>query len=135
MMKRTVAPALMILAVLACNQSGQRPIFARQTIVDQTFPVGAHQYNYYKFSLTVPGRVTGHFSASGGANDIDVWVVDEDGFANFTNNHQVRTFYQSGYVTAGTIDLRLNSGTYYVIFSNSKALLTNKVVTANVQVE
>ena len=134
-MKRTLAPALLILAVLACNQSGRRPIFARQTIVDKTFPVGAHEYNYYKFSLSIPGHVTGHFTASGGANDIDVLVVDEDGFANFNNNHEARTFYRSGYVTAGTIDLRLNSGTYYVIFSNAKALLTNKVVTADVEVE
>lgn len=109
----------------------------RVTIVDKAFPVGAQQYVYYTLPLKADvTHVTGHFTAQGGSNDIEVSVLDQDGFANFSNGHNANTYYNSGgYVTAGSIDLNLRSGTYYVVFNNARAMLTNKVVTAKIEAE
>jgi len=110
---------------------------ARMTIVDKAFPVGAQRYAYYTVPLKADlNHVTGHFTAQGGSNDIEVLVLDQDGFTNFSNGHNARTYYNSGgYVTTGTIDLNLQPGTYYVVFNNAKALVTNKVVTTKIEVE
>jgi hypothetical protein len=109
----------------------------RINIVDKAFPVGAHQYVYYTIPLKADvTHVTGHFTAQGGSNDIEVLVLDQDGFTNFSNGHNANTYYNSGgYVTTGSIDLNLRSGTYYVVFNNAAAMLTNKVVTAKIDAE
>jgi hypothetical protein len=110
----------------------------RVSIVDKTFPVGAHQFVYYTLPLNSGPitHVTAHFTAQGGANDIEVLVLDQDGFTNFSNGHNASTYYRSeGYVTTGGFDLNLRPGTYYVVFSNAKAMLTNKVVTAKIEAE
>jgi hypothetical protein len=105
------------------------------SVVDKTFPVGARQFVYYTIPLSAATtHLTGHFTAQGGANDIEVFVFDQDGFTNFSNKHSAKTFYSSGgYVTTGSIDLQLPSGTYYVVFNNSDSILTNKVVTAKIE--
>jgi hypothetical protein len=128
------------------DDRGSRPLISRDnpirqpermTIVNKSFPVGAHQYVYYTVPLkSGDAHVTGHFTAQGGGNDIEVLVLDQDGFTNFSNGHNASTYYNSGgYVTAGTIDLNLRPATYYIVFNNAKALLTNKVVTAEIDAE
>ncbi len=109
----------------------------RATIVDKTFPVAAQKYVYYTVSLKGDlNHLTGHFTAQGGSNDIEVLVMDQDGFTNFSNGHNAKTYYNSGgYITTGSIDLSLRSGTYYVVFNNARAMLTNKVVTAKIETE
>jgi Zn/Cd-binding protein ZinT len=51
----------------------------------------------------------GYYSSSRRAsNDIEVLVLDQDGFTNFSNGHNARSYYNSGgYVTTGSIDLNL----------------------------
>lgn len=105
---------------------------ARQTVVESTFPVRARAYQYYSFDVTGSGHLTGTFNATGGRDDIDVWVIDANQMANFANGHNTRFYYRSDYVSYGQINLRLRSGSYYLIFSNRKALLTNKIVEAHV---
>src|SRR6266404_1299935 len=102
----------------------------RVSVVDKTFPVAAQHYVSYTFPLKADSsHVTGHFTAQGGSNDIEVLVLDQDGFTNFSNRHNASTYYNSGgYVTTGSIDLRLATGTYYVVFNNARSILTNKVV-------
>ncbi|SRR6266496_1557592 len=109
----------------------------RVTIVDKTFPVAAQKYVYYTIPLKADlNHLTGHFTAQGGSNDIEVLVLDQDEFTNFSNGHNAKTFYNSGgYITTGSIDLRLPSGTYYVVFNNARAMLTNKVITAKIEAE
>jgi len=113
------------------------PVPDRITVVDKTFPVAAQQYVYYTIPLKAAlTHITGHFTAQGGGNDIEVLVLDQDGFTNFSNRHNASTYYNSGgYVTTGSIDLRLPTGTYYVVFNNSRSILTNKVVTAKIESE
>jgi len=107
----------------------------RAAVVDKTFPVSAQQYVYYTIPLsTATTHLTGHYTAQGGGNDIEVLVLDQDGFTNFSNKHAAQTYYNSGgYVTTGTIDLHLAAGTYYVVFNNSRSILTNKVVTVKIE--
>jgi hypothetical protein len=109
----------------------------RVSIVDKTFPVAAGHYVYYTIPLKADlSHIMGHFTAQGGSNDIEVLVLDQDGFTNFSNGHSAQRYYASnGYVTTGSIDLRLRPGTYYVVFNNARAMLTNKVVTAKIDAE
>jgi hypothetical protein len=68
------------------------------TITNGAITVNATAYSWYQF--TVPQGITGvsvdgHFTASGGmGNDIIVYVLDEDGFANFKNGHPANTYLQ-----------------------------------------
>lgn len=106
-----------------------------QTVVNDTFAVNAGQYRYYKFDLETNSQVVGRVEASGGSNDIDTIVMDADEFTNFQNRGAFRSYYHSGYTTIGKIDLNLSAGLYYVVFSNSNALFTNKVVKAKVEIQ
>jgi predicted nucleic acid-binding Zn ribbon protein len=102
-------------------------------IVNDSFAVGARQYASYSFTTTGPTHVKGSFTAQGGRNDIDVALFTAEGYVNFQNGHAGSTYYQSpGYVTAGSIDINIPAGTYYLVFINTAALLTNKVVHADV---
>jgi hypothetical protein len=95
--------------------------------------VGATAYTWYKF--VVPENVNavavnGHFTATGGTgNDIDCYILDEDGFANLKNGHASRTYYNSGRVTQAKIEARnLSAGTYYILLDNRFSLFTPKAV-------
>jgi hypothetical protein len=111
-----------------------QPTVTRETVVDSTFPVGPRAYQSYPFSVPAGtvGNLKGTFSATGGRNDIDAWVIDANQMANFANGHNTYFYYHSDYVSYGEIKLRLKPGSYYLIFSNKGALLTNKVVEAHV---
>jgi hypothetical protein len=89
-------------------------------------------FHYYK--LDVPAGATsvllhGDFTASGGlTNDIEVFVFPENDFVNWQNGHNAKTFYQSGKVTVGTVNVNLPAGTFYLVFSNKSSLLTQRNV-------
>jgi hypothetical protein len=68
----------------------------------------------------------------GSGNDIETIILDQDGFENYSNGHSVRTFYNSGKITVGSINTFLNPGQYYLVFNNRFSLFTNKVVHAQV---
>ena len=54
-------------------------------------------------------------------------MLDQDGFTNFSNGHSAQRYYASdGYVTTGSIDLRLRPGTYYIVFNNGGRCLRTK---------
>jgi zinc-ribbon domain len=117
----------------------QKALASPHTLVLQNtaMTVKAGGYEYQRFTVT-PGStnvfVDGHFSATGGlGNDIEVFVLSEDGFANFKNGHQAQTYFNSGKVTQNGIDAVLpGGGTYYLVFNNGYSLLTPKAVQANV---
>lgn len=123
-------------AINPLPSSQPEPQLHRQTMSDGAFTVPAGAYHYVKF--TAPEGVTnvkiqGHFSATGGmGNDVEVWVITEDGFANWQNGHAANTFYNSGRVTQDTLNVSLpGGGTYYLIFNNKFSFLTPKAVQAN----
>jgi hypothetical protein len=85
-------------------------------------------------------RIDGRFQASGGSgNDVEVFILGEDAFLNYQNDHSAATFYNSGKVTADTLNVSLPSTedatatvTYYLVLSNSFSVLSNKVVDGNI---
>jgi len=92
-----------------------------------TVPPRRDSYITFRFRKLV--TISGHFTAEGGwGNDIRVIITDPDGFANMQNRHAFTAFYDSGKVTAGTIATVLRPGDYYVVFSNTDSLVSNKVV-------
>jgi hypothetical protein len=127
---------------LRANQRRTPPIVTYQTpqpqprsvnLTNGAATVAATAYTWYKF--VVPQNVSavevsGHFAATGGTgNDIDCYIIDEDGFANFKNGHPSQTYYNSGRVTQAKIETRnLSPGTYYIMLDNRFSLFTPKAV-------
>jgi uncharacterized membrane protein YvbJ len=112
------------------------PTDRTQLITNTAITVSATTYSYYKFTVP-PGAtnvfVDGHFSAAGGAgNDVETFVLDEDSFVNFQNNHAASAYYNSGKVTQNSINARLpGGGNYYLVFNNKFSLLAPKAVQVN----
>jgi predicted nucleic acid-binding Zn ribbon protein len=106
----------------------------RVTIGTGALTVAAEGFVYY--TLSVPPSATqvniqGRFSATGGGgNDIEVYVLSQDEFINWKNGHPAQTFYNSGKVTVGTLNVTLpnGAGSYYLVFNNRFSLLTPKAV-------
>lgn len=122
--------------------------FAQPTVRHMTtniagtpFVIAPGQYVYYQ--LVVPPRcfnvvLNGHFAAAGGGgNDVEVVLLDNDGFVNWRNGHQTPTFYNSGKVTQSTVDVQLpnDAKTYYLVFSNTFSLVSNKAITAGLTLQ
>jgi hypothetical protein len=107
------------------------------TLPQESFNVPALSSQAYKFSAPAGSadvRIEGHFSASGGlGNDIEVFVMNEDSYANWQNRHATQPYFSSGRVTQGTFDVQLPSdtGTYYLVFNNRFSLLTPKTIHAD----
>jgi hypothetical protein len=105
-----------------------------KALTSSSFTVGA-QSKYFQFQSSGQ-HVFGHFKAEGGSgNDIKVFILDEDGFANWQNKHSAKMYYDSGKVTAGKIDVRLKPGTYYLVFDNTFSVLSNKAITSDIQIQ
>lgn len=100
------------------------------------FVVAPGRYVSWPFTVTADMRralVAGHFEAQGGANDIRVIIVDPDGMENFSNGHEFREYYDSGKVTTDTLHVGpLAAGSYYLVFSNTYSIVSNKAVTSDV---
>ena len=78
-------------------------------------------------------KLEGQFRATGGMrNSIEVWVMDDDEFVNWSNNHPVKALYNSQKVTQGTIEVYLrHPGKYHIVFNNMFSLMTPKAVEAS----
>lgn len=106
----------------------QEPAQPHKVVEDSLF-VPAQRMVWYTFTVPTRARVYGRFRATGGKNDIYAALVDDDGLENFRNGNGGKAFYSSGgYITTDTIDCQLAPGRYHIVFSNTKALLTNKMV-------
>lgn len=106
-----------------------------QILIDETFHVPASSFKEFRVTITRPTRFAGVFSAQGGSNDIQCFLVDDFEIQNLRNKTNFRAIYQSGIVSQGRIDNTLPVGTYYLVFSNMQALMTNKTVTAKFMTE
>lgn len=103
-------------------------------ILTEAFTIAPERYTWFRFGVPESGgNVVGRFRASGGSgNDVEAYILDEDGFENFKNGHRVQTYYNSGRVTVANINVPLSSGTYYLIFSNTFSAVSNKAVNGRV---
>ena len=110
----------------------------------QQFWVAASSFavppNYYQsFAINVPegvpaGHVVGRFRATSGDN-IQAHIMDADALENFRHRNQFLTYYSSGKVTVGNINVNLRPGQYFLVFENFYSVLSNKVVRADVMLE
>lgn len=104
------------------------------TIVNSAATVNASSFAWYTFVVPANANtvaVNGHLTATGGSgNDIECYILDEDGFVNFENGHPARTYFNSGKVTQSKIGAVLppTPGTYYMVLDNRFSLITPKAV-------
>ncbi len=127
---------LLLRVGLETHQALAKPAPQRHEIkvIDAAAAVDARATSYYTFSVppnATQVSVTGHFTATGGGgNDIDCFLLDEDGLANFKNGHPANVFFNSGKVTQAKIAAALPStpGTYYLVLDNRFSFLTPKAV-------
>jgi hypothetical protein len=113
---------------------GTLPSTHTVNIVNGLITVNANSYEYYQFNVP-PGatnvQVQGSFTASGGlGNDIAVLIMDSTDFINWQNGHQTSAYYSSGQLTTSNFDVSLpsGSGTYYLVYSNTFSIISQKNV-------
>jgi len=104
--------------------------------IDTAFTVPQLRHKAYRFALPADAKdaaLQGHFTATGGAhNDIEVWLMNDDGFVNWQNRHPMTPIYNSGRVTQGTLNISFSqSGTYYLVFNNQFSMISPKAVQDN----
>lgn len=95
-------------------------------------------YSHVSFTVPREARITGEFEAHGGRDDIEVVIFDEAGFYNYQKRERAaRVYYSShGYVSGRRrIDKNLPAGSYVIVFNNRNAILTDKTVFADIEVE
>jgi hypothetical protein len=132
---------LIVFAITVCSALNVRGQDATQAtskaICTAAFTLPAHDAKTCTFSVPERSgrmRLEGKFTATGGSrNSIEVWVMNDDQFVNWTNHHPLTALYQSHRVTQGTVRLLLPSegGTYHVVFNNEFSILTPKAVEAS----
>lgn len=121
-MKKTLLPVALF-ALMAISIQAQNVAYERALTVKE----GGYTWLDYNFSTTT--RLHGRFRAQGGKNDIEVYILDSDGFENWKNGNQYRYYYFSGRVTVANFDVTLAKGTYHLVFSNRWSIITPKAVT------
>jgi hypothetical protein len=123
---------LVVSVILALTGCGEMPmIHQTQTLVNSQVVVAPGTAAWSRFVITVPGRVSGSFVASGGlGNDVYAAVLDEVNLANWVNGHYATAFWSTtGAQTAGQFNgLLLPAGTYYFAFNNRMSILSPKTV-------
>ncbi len=107
-------------------------------IADSEFPIEAASGVKLKFSVPAGAknvRLEGTFKATGGSNDVAVFLFSNDEFVKGQHEESASALYESGRTQSGTIDVALppDAGTYYVVFSNNFPLSTPKVVQASLR--
>ena len=118
-------------AILPTHQPVTEKIFQGEMVVK------AGQYRFW--SLPIPqemanAQLLGSFHASGGSgNDIQAVVAEPREFENWINGHEARVYYSTGKITNGRIELRLARGTYIIAFSNKFSPVTDKELTADLE--
>jgi len=123
--------------VTILNLSAIASPFGRAAIVNTAFTVKAGDAKYWTFRVGSDGaNVVGRFRAEGGSgNDIKCLILDADSFENWRNGHRVKTYYSSEKITVANINVNLPQGEYVLVFDNTFSGLSNKAVTANVEMK
>ena len=107
-----------------------------QKVLNGQIIVKSEGYVQYRIQITPDmrdSRLSGKFNASGGSgNDIEVILASEDEFTNWINGHEAKVYYSGGRKTTDHFDVRLGPGTYILAFNNKFSLLTDKMVSGDI---
>jgi hypothetical protein len=108
------------------------PPLIEPLVTDQAKRLPASTFIWWGFRLddSRPCRLQGRISVTdGGSLDVDVFVVDADGFENFQNGHTFDTYLLQQRRSAVTLDLPVEGfKQYYLIVSNRFSVFTGKTV-------
>jgi len=117
--------------------SGYVPV--HEKILSGQIAVKSGGYVQYRIRIAPDvrdARLSGQITVTGGSgNDIQVVLGNEEEFANWINGHEARLYYSTGQKTADHFDLRLAPGVYILAFNNKFSLLSDKVVSGDVQLD
>ena len=131
------SPSTFTSASTSTPTPGTRYVPVNQTIATGESVVRPGQALWFKFVIpfdATDSQITGNFIVSGGrGNDIRAAITDEINLANWVKGQQPQGFwFTPSPQTAGTINVKLNPGTYYLAFSNRMSLISEKQVFLNV---
>ena len=94
--------------------------------------VRAGQFQYFVFRVPPTGsKVTGQFMVA--QHDIEVTIMDANGFMIWSRGNATFTYYFSGRVNAGSIDVNLSPGDYYLVVNNKYSVFTPKTFVIDVK--
>ncbi|HKP74774.1 MAG TPA: hypothetical protein VJT67_04490, partial [Longimicrobiaceae bacterium] len=96
----------------------------------ERLPAGTYDWWPVTLDDIRPCRLKGRVSViDGGSKDVDVLVLDEDGFQNFKNGNAYGTYLLEPRTSSVTLDRALHARTtYYLIVSNRFSVFTGKTV-------
>lgn len=123
----------LLLVFSFCLAQDAPPPQKGRLIVKNKFVVEPSSIAWVQFYIgrdELQANLRGRFRAQGGSgNDIEVFILDADGFENYSNGHTVPTYYNSGRVTVANIEAVIqHPGTYYLVMNNRFSAVSNKVV-------
>jgi LEA14-like dessication related protein len=102
-------------------------------IVSGEYKVSPGKYQDFQFTLSSSTHIVGSFSAAATlGNNIIVYIFDQNGFIQYQSGRSASTYYNSGKVASGTIDVNLSPGTYYIVLDNTYSTLSTKDVVIQV---
>lgn len=102
---------------------------ARFQVANSVYKVPPGTYTYIPFNMQCSGTLSGGFSSQAALGDnIIVYVMDSNGFRQFQSGSSAYTYYNSGKVSSGTINIGLASGPYYLVLSNTYSAFSTKNV-------
>jgi hypothetical protein len=115
---------------MATWNGGNRTERFKPRDITQALAIGAGRYSYIPVNLDNAGGITIKFYAQGGSgNNVEVYILDENGLINFQNGNSTNTYYNSGRKTVDDYTTYLSPGLYYIVVSNTFSLVSSKAVT------
>jgi hypothetical protein len=98
----------------------------------QKFAPGAYAYYEFQPNDERPCRLRGRIEVTdGGSHDLDVLVLDADGWANFRYRRRYAPVFEERRTAAVTLDVPVKGGApYYLVLSNQFSTFTSKIVHA-----
>jgi hypothetical protein len=145
-MKRTTIAFLLLSVCFGCtlnrDSSGRTSLYpgsssgdaltSRSEIFTGSFTVTPGEYYPIPFEVPTGGRIVGSFKSN---TNIMVAVVDEANYQQITSGQRFYSHYYSGKIGAGSINVLLPSGRYYVVFANTYSIISSKQVYATLHLE
>ncbi len=110
----------------------RRLIAQRTPLTPPAFVVEPGRYSSWRFNVASGGRVVGSFRSD---TNIVVGIFDAENFNLFQNDKSCRSYYSSGKIPSGNINVPLPAGSYAIVFSNTYSFFSTKNITADISIE
>jgi len=127
MLKKNIAGVLFVLIFIATTFQ----IGYGQALINSQFVVKHGTYSEVGFRVGIlnQGELAGTFQAT---DSVYVYVFDENGYNLFKAGKQAFTIYNSGKTTGSNFKVNLGKGRYWIIFDAKHAIMKDRTVSANI---